>query len=60
MSKEADWELFDQDLQQIELKDSIAEAMEKLKKTRENRETTTGNGSTGSGSGKSTFTQGTL
>ena len=56
MSKEADWKLFDLDLQQIELKDSIAEAMGKLKKCCENCETNTRNGSTGSGSGKSSFT----
>ena len=56
MAKEAEWELFDLDLQQIELQDSIGEAMEKLRKSRENGKTTTGNGNTGSGSGKSTST----
>ena len=59
MSKEADWELFDLDLQQIELRDSIATAMGKIKNIRRNGETKTGNGSKGSGIGKSTFTKGT-
>ena len=58
MSQEANWDILDQDLKQIELKDSIAVAEGNIKKFREIRGT--GNGSMGNGSGKSTSTQGTL
>ena len=58
-AKEADCELVELDLQQLDLKDTIALAMEKVKKLRENHVNKTGNGSTGSGSGTSAFTMGT-
>ena len=60
MSKDADLEIMHQDLKQIKLKDSITKAEKYTMKHREFNETTTGNGSMGSGSGKSTSTQGTL
>ena len=60
MSKDADLEIMHHDLRQIKLKDSITKAEGQIKKHRELNETTTGNGSMGSGSGKSTSTQGTL
>ena len=60
ISKDADLEIMHQDLKLIELKDSIAMAEKHKKILREFSETTTGNGSMGSGSGKSTSTQGTL
>ena len=59
MTKKADCEIIELDLQQLELKDTIALAMEKIKKFREKSDNKTGNGSTGSGSGTSAFTMGT-
>ena len=60
MSKDADLEIMHQNLKHIKLKDSIAKAEEHIVKHRELNETTTGNGSMGSGSSKSTSTQETL
>ena len=57
-AKDADTELVELDLEQLELKDSIKLAMENLKKIRENHATTTGNGGTGSRPGTSAFTRG--
>ena len=59
MSTEADLELFDLVFKQVELRDSIAKVKDKIKKNREIRESNSRNGSTGSGSGTSTFTMGT-
>ena len=58
MSQEAKWDILNQDLAQIELKDSIAVAEGNIEKFRENRGT--GNGSMGNGSDKSISTQGIL
>ena len=59
-AKDADSELVELDLQQLDLKDTIALAMEKMRKLRENHANKTRNGGTGSGSGTSAFTMGTL
>ena len=59
-AKDADSELVELDLEQLDLKDSIELAMEKLKKLRENHANKTGNGGTGSRPGTSAFTMGAL
>ena len=58
MSQEAKWDILNQDLAQIELKDSIAVAEGNIEKFCENRRT--GNGRMGNGSDKSISTQGIL
>ena len=57
-AKDADAEIVELDLEQLELKDSIELAMENLNKVREKHATMTGNGGTGSRPGTSASARG--
>ena len=57
--READWDILEHDIRRDRMKVSITKVEEQIKKHREFKKITTGNGSMGSGSGKPTSTQGT-